>query len=719
MVKGTTLSAYKPSWRDQIAWAMSDAFGGGDRSKTNYINEKVRGAVDMVPFVGDAVSANDAVRSYEAGNYGQAALEGGTAALGAVPGLGDALVTGGKALGLGLAGKSFYNAMKKGYKHSPNQLNVFAGPTAKTADKRALERAQDMAYDGRDATEIFRKEGWFQGPDNMWRFEIPDDEAYVGLDVTRGGKEGRAAAAEDLTKYGFSVDPREPDMLDGVLHHPRLFEAYPKMRDYGVLDIPHNAALGGFHANPKQSLGIRPGMVDGGIPPAYIEAKTNKYINPTDTEFNKNIDPLSTMLHEIQHGIQAKEGFDPGFNPQAAFETSANPDSFVSQTLNKAWSEFENSPALLNARMVGKSEEEMQDSLLEKISFETYKRNMGEVEARNVQARAMHPYYNNIGRLPTSTADRFPEEQLRAHDILYGSYGPEGVPGLSLRGPARKLVQGFNPQSVPMSDVTPASQWRGMFHGTKSPLKFDELSSGIADPSRGVGANPPDVGIHVTPDPDVAAMYAGITDTRSATPEGMTGGRVYPVLVNKGKTLKGNARDGTEIYDGSGWFDPYSVEESLDPAIRGGVPDTKDILADVKSGLPLDEALKRRGYGSMDYLHRDAMDPEGSFAPSTMITDKSRIVPKFSSRGLSLSSTPKRPPKFGRHMDKEDITYMQDLMRGVNPEKEGSFKGWVAPSSGGGDVDKIRQVMIDLPKQGIMPGTPEYATALRKAMMGD
>lgn len=83
------LSAYDPSLRDNIAWLLSDLLGGGDRGKTNYINSRVRGAVDFAPGVGDAVGIDETKRAFDAGNYGEAAVNAATTGIGAIPIGGD------------------------------------------------------------------------------------------------------------------------------------------------------------------------------------------------------------------------------------------------------------------------------------------------------------------------------------------------------------------------------------------------------------------------------------------------------------------------------------------------------------------------------------------------------------------------------------------------------------------------------------------------------
>lgn len=93
---GTTLTSYEPSLRERIAeWAASFA---GDRASQDYLRSKAGGVADVIPGVGDVLSADDARRAYERGDYLSAAGNAATTAVGAVPGVGDLAAVGAKAL---------------------------------------------------------------------------------------------------------------------------------------------------------------------------------------------------------------------------------------------------------------------------------------------------------------------------------------------------------------------------------------------------------------------------------------------------------------------------------------------------------------------------------------------------------------------------------------------------------------------------------------------
>lgn len=89
--------AYEPSLREKMAWAMAEMFGNTRYGKQD-IAGKVQGAIDLVPGVGELFGADDTKRAFDAGNYGEAAYNAGTTALGVVPGGGDLLAGAMKAI---------------------------------------------------------------------------------------------------------------------------------------------------------------------------------------------------------------------------------------------------------------------------------------------------------------------------------------------------------------------------------------------------------------------------------------------------------------------------------------------------------------------------------------------------------------------------------------------------------------------------------------------
>lgn len=225
------LSAYEPSLRDRIAWAVSDYLGGDNRTRRNYLNEKVRGAVDWVPGLGDAVGVDEAKREFDAGNYGTAATQGLLSAVGSVPGAGDAIAGAGKAMFLGLGAK----------KLNESKLREFADIVGLFGDLKEYDR-----------DEALKKTGFFEGDEGMPRWEISDKDAQFNFPV------------EHMEQMGVQ-------RLDKFFDHPELFENYPLLREIPTHFQRGYSASAGFY--PAGSALYPKGFIEmrsGAKPPLEI-----------------------------------------------------------------------------------------------------------------------------------------------------------------------------------------------------------------------------------------------------------------------------------------------------------------------------------------------------------------------------------------------------------------------------------------------------------------
>lgn len=151
------------------------------------------------------------------------------------------------------------------------------------------ESALGMENDGYSPEKIRLATGWFRGPyDNEWRREVADDLARV-TDTFR-----------DMPETTLFWGAKNAIPLSRALNHPELFRAYPDLNSVKVI---------------RQK-----GFMDFGGLQGWFDSDTNT-INITP--YAK--DPESTLLHEVQHWIQEKEGFATGGNRDVAIEM-ANPD---------------------------------------------------------------------------------------------------------------------------------------------------------------------------------------------------------------------------------------------------------------------------------------------------------------------------------------------------------------------------------------------------------
>ena len=188
-------------------------------------------------------------------------------------------------------------------------LYQFGGRKAATANQSLLDQAIEMEDSGKDSETIRQKTGWFKSYDGKWRFEIDDSEmqfksaakedkekvlAYKKkvlrrMDLRNDILNNTATAEEkreynDIEKYISEYETSKK--LDDYVTHPKLFEAYPQLKDvslYFDILVPNTAAKYYPDSNKIMINAAR----------SYKEQK-------------------QSVIHEIQHIIQGIEGFAGG-----------------------------------------------------------------------------------------------------------------------------------------------------------------------------------------------------------------------------------------------------------------------------------------------------------------------------------------------------------------------------------------------------------------------
>ena len=210
---------------------------------------------------------------------------------------------------------------QRGSSGVPEGKALAAGKNAKTADSRTLSQAEQMERAGATNEEIRQATGWYKGRDGQWRFEIDDSGASFNprADARFRREHPDYARYQELmgklldgwldqsefselreldtiwktkaAEIAYSAQNGEATLGD-VMEHDALYAAYP--------DIAETKVVFG-----ETKEGVR----------GVFNPKTNTI---TLSENLKN-DPdrlILTMLHEVQHRIQEKEGFTGGSSPQ-------------------------------------------------------------------------------------------------------------------------------------------------------------------------------------------------------------------------------------------------------------------------------------------------------------------------------------------------------------------------------------------------------------------
>ena len=194
-----------------------------------------------------------------------------------------------------------------------------AGIGARTADSAALRRAEALEKSETDNETIRQETGWYRGMDGQWRFEIDDS----GAAFSRSGEAQYSADNADYARYtqlmnrmltGELTEAEHAELLGldkkngstkkelarridegnatlrDIMHHNALFEAYPEIAETKVkfADMPSGTA-------------------------GSYNRETNTITLDTKLKYDAN-EALDALMHEVQHRVQAAEGFASGTN---------------------------------------------------------------------------------------------------------------------------------------------------------------------------------------------------------------------------------------------------------------------------------------------------------------------------------------------------------------------------------------------------------------------
>jgi hypothetical protein len=191
---------------------------------------------------------------------------------------------------------------------------IMAGKKSMMADLKALARAQYMNDGGAPREQIWNETGWWQGPDQQWRYEIPDsaseylrarpdvlhpkEDGIWSREAVKSVAERARDKAPDVGYWDSSLDRANLESsvyknapLEVALQHYGFEGAYPDLR----LMIKENPSL-----RSKA---------------AYGEGDGFGLIQLQDSGWNSerpNEDIRLSILHELQHALQGVEGFADG-----------------------------------------------------------------------------------------------------------------------------------------------------------------------------------------------------------------------------------------------------------------------------------------------------------------------------------------------------------------------------------------------------------------------
>jgi hypothetical protein len=323
---------------------------------------------------------------------------------------------------------------------------IFAGITAKTADRAALAQAEKLTAAGADPRAIWRDTGWMKGGDGKWRFEI-DDSAAKARDYQltpkeayqqarqeaawSGGDPARAAGMNDYAGMPVSALRAEFKRTGGEISAAAIAGDKPKamqlLDDRRGLDALLTE-MGNRPAGPMSAY-LKHGELGQAYPDVY---KLHTRIDPTLDAQGQYLrgsahqgeqmvlkekptwtDARSTALHEMQHAVQQREGFARGGSPDALAQEygqararlhflEQEPEfKAANQELDSLWDAAFTKGTISESEAIAKEAELLrrhpslaeQRQLLDALrgssedGYSAYKNLAGEAEARAVQAR--------------------------------------------------------------------------------------------------------------------------------------------------------------------------------------------------------------------------------------------------------------------------------------------------------------------------------------------
>lgn len=150
----------------------------------------------------------------------------------------------------------------------------------------SVTNAQSMEQQGVDPQTIFHSTGWYHAPDGQWKWVLSDQGA--SLNMNRFTNTGRDLSDPD-TPSTLTLRYGANQTLPEVLNHPNLYKTYPQLAKTQVEKLPKD------------------------LDSANLVADYNPTTNTVRLSSDRTAkDITSTLLHELQHGVQRIEGFGRG-----------------------------------------------------------------------------------------------------------------------------------------------------------------------------------------------------------------------------------------------------------------------------------------------------------------------------------------------------------------------------------------------------------------------
>jgi len=265
-------------------------------------------------------------------------------------------------LGTGQPNPNYYpGAMQEFTQTMPNVAGMMIGPESALWNKANAFKAAQMFKQDVPASQIWSQTGTAKGLENAFRQEISDEPAFL-----KGSGNFKEIFEKRKEAHGVTTPT-----IEEVMRHPELFEAYPQLKGIQVHLLPETSRNNASYSPVEGIIRVNPNL--------SAEKAT------------------SSILHELQHGVQEIEGWNKGADAgtflkkyQGQLDDIEERLKQANQSASKA-AGTENYDSLMAARdKIGKEYRDFMGpnsmGVYEKATQE-YKLHGGEAEARLTQAR--------------------------------------------------------------------------------------------------------------------------------------------------------------------------------------------------------------------------------------------------------------------------------------------------------------------------------------------
>lgn len=247
---------------------------------------------------------------------------------------------------------------------------MMIGPSSALWNKENAFNAAKLLKQGVLPEEVWKTTGTTKGLENAFRQEISDEPALL---------KGMGNFGEIFEKRKIAHGVTTPT-IEEVMRHPKLFDAYPELKGIQVQLLPETSRNNASFSPVEKIIRVNPNL-------------------PADKA-------TSSILHELQHGIQEIEGWNKGADANTILRNYQQQLDNIDTRLTEA--------NLQAKKAVGTPEYDKLMAIRDKISREY--RELTGTDIRGIYGKAMDEYKAHGGEAEarlTQTRQKLTDEERK------------------------------------------------------------------------------------------------------------------------------------------------------------------------------------------------------------------------------------------------------------------------------------------------------------------